>query len=185
MRRYDAAFAFGPRDAMAEARERWVLFDWGGTLMAEEGPTDVPMALWPEVRAMDGAVETLALLSPHFRLGVATNASVSPRNLIEIALGRVGLRDHVDDVFCYTEIGARKDEDAFWRTVMERCGVEPESVVMVGDSWDQDIVGPRNFGIHAILYAPAGTVFEREVPVVRTLPEVVPLVRRHFATLAR
>src|SRR6059058_3744380 len=77
MRRYDAAFALRARNTMAAARERWVLFDWGGTLMSEEGPADIPMALWPEVRAIDGAKETLALLSPHFRVGVATNASVS------------------------------------------------------------------------------------------------------------
>ena len=169
---------------MAAARERWVLFDWGGTLMSEEGPADVPMALWPEVRAMEGAAETLAMLAANFRIGIATNASVSTRNMIEAALGRVDLRERIDDVFCYTDIGARKDEDAFWRTVMERCGVEPDDVVMVGDSYEQDVVGPRNFGIYSVLYAPNGTLFKGAVPVVRTLPEVVPLVRRHFATLA-
>ena len=88
---------------------KWVLFDWGGTLMAEEGgPLDIPMALWPEVSAIEGAHETLATLSRRYRIGLATNASVSSREMIEVALGRVGLRDYVNEVFCYTEIGARK-----------------------------------------------------------------------------
>jgi HAD superfamily hydrolase (TIGR01509 family) len=173
------------QDGRPDVRDRWVLFDWGGTLMSEEGPVDVPMALWPEVRALEGARETLAMLSPRYRLGVATNASVSPRNLIELALGRVGLRDLVDDVFCYTDIGARKDEDAFWRAVMERCGVEPSDVVMIGDSYDQDVLAPRSFGLHAILFAPAGAPFAGAVPVIRELPEAVALVDRHFAAHPR
>ena len=165
--------------------ERWVLFDWGGTLMSEEGPVDIPMALWPEVRAIEGARETLEALAPRYRLGIATNASVSPRNYIEAALGRVGLRELIDDVFCYTDIGARKDEDAFWRAVMERCGVEPPDVVMIGDSWEQDVLAPRGFGVHAILFAPVGEPADEAVPVVRKLPEAVALVDRHFATMPR
>jgi hypothetical protein len=42
---------------------RFVLFDWGDTLMSEDGPLDIPMADWPEVRAIDGAGEVLSLLS--------------------------------------------------------------------------------------------------------------------------
>ncbi|HUJ09876.1 MAG TPA: hypothetical protein VL171_07600 [Verrucomicrobiae bacterium] len=38
---------------MATARKvypklRFVLFDWGDTLMSEAGPVDIPMADWPE-----------------------------------------------------------------------------------------------------------------------------------------
>lgn len=160
-----------------------MLFDWGGTLMSEDGPVDVPMALWPEVHAVEGARATLEALAPRYRIGVATNASVSPRNLIEVALGRVGLRDLVDDVFCYTDIGARKDEDAFWRSVMERCATDPGDVVMVGDSYEQDVVGPRGFGLHAVLFAPDGAP-PAGVTAVTSLPQVVELVDRHFASLA-
>jgi len=38
-----------------------ILFDWGGTLMSEVGPLDVTMARWPEVSAIEGAAETLAV----------------------------------------------------------------------------------------------------------------------------
>ncbi|HUP29121.1 MAG TPA: HAD family hydrolase [Usitatibacter sp.] len=143
-----------PESIPAEAR--WVLFDWGGTLMSEDGPLDVPMALWPEVRAVEGAHEALATLARRYRIGVATNASVSKRNMIEMALGRVGLRDWVADVFCYSDIGARKDEDDFWRAVLDRAGVEASHVVMVGDSLEQDVLAPRRFGIASIWFNEAG-----------------------------
>jgi HAD superfamily hydrolase (TIGR01662 family) len=159
---------------------RWVLFDWGGTLMSEEGPLDLPMALWPEVAAIEGAHETLATLSRRYRIGVATNASVSRRNMIEIALGRVGLRDYVSEIFCYTEIGARKDSDEFWRAALERLGVEAEDVAMVGDSLDQDVLAPRRFGIHAIWLNPPAHPAPPGVPAVARLTDAIALLDAHF-----
>jgi HAD superfamily hydrolase (TIGR01662 family) len=134
------------------APRSWIVFDWGGTLMSEEGPLDIPMALWPEVHAIAGARETLAALAKRHRIAVATNASVSKRNMIEAALGRVGLRDLVSEVFCFSDIGARKDSDEFWRAVLERLRVEPSEVLMIGDSLEQDVLAPRRFGIDTIWF---------------------------------
>jgi HAD superfamily hydrolase (TIGR01509 family) len=158
--------------------KRWVLFDWGGTLMGEDGPLDLPMALWPEVHAIDGARDTLAALAKRYGIGVATNASVSTRTMIEIALGRVGLRDLVTEVFCYADIGARKDSDEFWRAVVERLQAEPEHVAMVGDSLEQDVIAPSRFGIHAIWFNEDGRR-PADLPgraMATKLPEVIPLV---------
>lgn len=162
------------------AAQRWVLFDWGGTLMSEEGPLDLPMALWPEVAAIEGAYETLATLSRRYRIGVATNASVSRRNMIEIALGRVGLRDYVSEIFCYTEIGARKDSDEFWRAALERLGVEADDVAMVGDSLDQDVAAPRSFGIFAVWFNPAKQPAPPGVPAVARLTDAIALIDAHL-----
>ena len=164
----------------APAAKLWALFDWGGTLMSEEGPLDLPMALWPEVAAIDGAHETLATLARRYRIGVATNASVSKRNMIEMALGRVGLRDYISDVFCYTEIGARKDSDEFWRATLERLGAEAEDLTVVGDSLEGDVLAPRSFGIYAIWFNPSGVAANPVVPTVRRLQDTVPLIDAHF-----
>ena len=163
-----------------EAPRRWALFDWGGTLMSEDGPLDLPMALWPEVRALEGAHETLATLSRRYRIGVATNALVSRRNMIEIALGRVGLRDYVSEILCYSDIGARKDSHEFWRTALDVLGVEPDDVTMVGDSLDQDVLGPRGFGIYAIWLNAHADPAVQGIPMVATLLEAIPLIDAHF-----
>ena len=159
---------------------RWALFDWGGTLMSEQGPLDIPMALWPEVTAIDGAHETLATLSRRYGIAVATNASVSSRQMIEAALGRVGLRDYVSEVFCYTEIGARKSSEDFWRAALDRLGVEPDEVSMVGDSLEEDVLAPRMFGIYSVWFRPEGGPGARPVPVVTRLPDVIALIDGHF-----
>ncbi|MEO5677566.1 MAG: HAD family hydrolase [Usitatibacter sp.] len=159
---------------------RWVIFDWGGTLMSEEGPLDIPMALWPEVHAIAGALETVeALVKAGRRVAVATNASVSPRNLIEVALGRVGLRDSVSEIFCYSDICARKDSDEFWRAVLERLEADPAEVAMIGDSVEQDVVAPRRFGINAIWFNEDGRQppDPRGVPMIRRLPQALALIR--------
>jgi FMN phosphatase YigB (HAD superfamily) len=160
--------------------QRWVLFDWGGTLMAEDGPLDIPMALWPEVEAIEGAQAVLAELSRRYKVGVATNATVSARNMIEIALGRVGLRGFVSEVLCYSDIGARKDSDEFWRVALDVLGVEAEDVAMVGDSLEQDVAGPRAFGIHAIWFNREGLPAVPGIPAVARLADSVPLIDAHF-----
>jgi putative hydrolase of the HAD superfamily len=129
---------------------RWVLFDWGNTLMSEDGPVDIPMGLWPEVRAIDGAFAVLATLAQRHRIAIATNASVSDRAMIVRALERVSLRAFVSEVFCYRELGYRKSEPAFWNAVIARLGVGRDEILMVGDDLEQDVLAPRRYGIATV-----------------------------------
>lgn len=155
----------------------WVLFDWGGTLMSEDGPLDVPMALWPEVREIAGARETLQELAGDCRLGIVTNASVSTRNMIEIALGRVGMRSLISEIFCYTEMGVRKDNPAFWRQVLDLTQADPARVVVVGDTLEQDVIGPREAGLFSVWFDASGSGAPQTYPVIHELADLVPIVR--------
>jgi HAD superfamily hydrolase (TIGR01509 family) len=157
---------------------RTILFDWGGTLMSEDGPLDVSMGLWPEVRALPGAQLTLAALAPRYRLALATNATVSRRDMIERALERVALRRYISEIFCFTEIGARKDAPEFWAAVVERLDAKPSELAMVGDSLDQDVLAPRRFGIHSIWFNEDGRqpAPVEALPTVHRLPELIPLI---------
>jgi FMN phosphatase YigB (HAD superfamily) len=162
------------------SRFRCILFDWGGTLMSEEGPQDRPMALWPEVTVIPDARETLATLAPTHRIAIATNASISTRDMIELALERAKLREWISDIFCFTEIGARKDSPAFWNAVTSGLRLPAGELAMVGDSLEQDVVAPRRFGVYSAWFneghrhgaAPDG------VPMVHRLADVVPLLEK-------
>ena len=162
---------------MRGSRFRAVLFDWGGTLMSEDGPADRPMVLWPAVRAIDGAEPTLAALASCCTVGVATNATVSSRTMIEGALARVALDRHVSHVFCYTELGVRKSEPPFWEHVLAALALPAAAVAMIGDDLEQDVLAPRARGIASAWFRPvAHTHDRRDVPVLRTLPEVLAFV---------
>jgi putative hydrolase of the HAD superfamily len=137
-------------DCEMNAKPRFVLFDWGDTLMSEAGPTDVPMADWPEVSCIDGAHDVLAQLSRIYSISIATNATVSTRRDILRALERAGLKQFVREVFCFTELGYRKSEPEFWDAVLTRLDAHRAEVVMIGDSVEQDVLGPMHAGIRAI-----------------------------------
>jgi putative hydrolase of the HAD superfamily len=135
------------------------------------------MALWPEVREIAGARETLEALASDCRLGIVTNASVSRRNMIEVALGRVGLRGFISEIFCYTEIGLRKDSPAFWRHVLEHTHADPGRVIVVGDTLEQDVIGPREAGLFSVWFDASGSGAPHTYPVIHELPELIEIVR--------
>src|SRR5262249_20790038 len=154
---------------------RWLLFDWGDTLMLEEGgPADVPMALWPEVRAVDGAAAALEALSRRHRIGVCTNATVSDRAMIDRALERAGLAPFVSEVFCYRELGRKKAEPAFWDAVVARLDARRDELIMIGDDLAQDVLAPLASGLAAVWFnwkrapVPPGL----DVPIIERLSEL-------------
>ncbi|MFA6140921.1 MAG: HAD family hydrolase [Hyphomicrobium sp.] len=122
--------------------------------MSERGPEDIPMGQWPQVEVIEGAVEALELLRGRLPLAVATNASVSRRPLIELALRRAGLAGYFEHIFCYTELGYRKDQREFWHEVERGLGVPLAHIAMVGDSYEQDAAAPRRFGVQGVWFNP-------------------------------
>lgn len=133
-----------------------VCFDWGGTLMTEEGPAELPMCDWPQVAAIDGALETLRALHGHHPLCVATNARQSRTPEVERALQRVGLLRYVSRVFCSAELGVRKESPAFWGAVAASLGVTPGKLAMVGDNLEPDVLSPGRCGVFSVWFNDGG-----------------------------
>ena len=161
----------------------WVLFDWGDTLMSEDGPIDTPMSAWPEVRAIDGAAAVLAALAPRHRIAVATNAAASDSTSIRRALARVGLDAFVAEIFCFQDLGLKKADPRFWDVVAERLAVPRGQLLMVGDDLDNDVLSPRQSGIASVWFnwkrarTPEGVV----VPTIERLDQLPPLIAADFA----
>jgi HAD superfamily hydrolase (TIGR01509 family) len=156
----------------------WLLFDWGDTLMSEEGPGDVPMADWPEVRLIPGAATVLGELAARYAIAVATNATVSDRAAITRALARGGLDRFVREIFCFRELGLKKSDPRFWDAVAARLGVPPSALVMIGDDLDNDVLAPRRAGLAALWLnwkrapVPAGV----DVPMIERLDQLPALL---------
>ena len=187
--------AFQPRKAGAEqaagpGRRRGidaVLFDWGDTLMVDDGSQTGPMATWPKVAAVDGAQETLRRLRPHYRLLVATNADESSGPDVRAALARVGLDAAIDGVVSSRDVGARKPDAAFFAAALRQAGVHrrgvaPARAVMVGDSVANDVAGAKAAGLRAVWFNPS----RRPLPPGAPAPDaVVAGLRELPQTLAR
>lgn len=149
-----------------------VCFDWGGTLMSEQGLHDRPMALWETVETIAGAAEALELLAGKLPLAIATNATISKRPMIELALSRVGFKEYFNEIFCYTELGYRKDQREFWQVVQTSLGVPLEGIAMVGDSYEHDAQFPRSYGVQGVWFNDRGAAVrdQVQVPTVEDLP---------------
>jgi len=160
----------------------WILFDWGGTLMSEDGPADTPMALLPEVRAIDGAADVVAALAARHRIAVAANATVSDRRSIRDALTRVGLEAFVSEIFCFRDLGVKKADARFWDAVVGRLAVTRAQFLMVGDDLENDVLAPRRAGIASVWFNPKGspTPAGIVVPTIHRLDQLPQLVAADF-----
>ncbi len=111
---------------MAQPRFQWILFDWGGTLMLEDGPEDVP----------------------------------------------------ISEIFCFMEIGERKESAQFWNTVISTLQASPRDLAMVGDSLEPDVIAPRRVGVFSVWFNQDNRqlVDPQGLPTIHRLRDLVPLL---------
>lgn len=131
-----------------------IVLDWGNTLMRVFPQYEGAMLDWPEVAAVDGATEALSALHGTCRLVVGTNAANSNASQISAALARVGLDEWIDDIFTYNEIGSRKPDPAFYSQMERLLQVERDQIVMLGDEFIADVLGPSRAGWRAVWLNP-------------------------------
>jgi putative hydrolase of the HAD superfamily len=78
--------------------------------------------------------------------------------------------------------GYLKPHPSIFQAALQLLGVEPADTVMVGDSVGQDIAGARRVGMRAVLVRrgtddqPFGGEVDPDVPVIRSLHELLPLL---------
>jgi len=82
-----------------------------------------------------------------YRLGLLTNG---PADIQRHKLEHTGLAAEFDSVAVSGEIGVGKPEAAAFAVVLAGLGVRADEAVMVGDSWDRDILGALTAGMAAI-----------------------------------
>jgi putative hydrolase of the HAD superfamily len=131
---------------------KYILFDWGDTLM-KDFPSDKPMVEWPHVEAVAGAREVLNRLGPQSTLVIATSAAVSDEAQIRAALARVGLETHIQKIYCFKNTGLKKSPD-FYQHILNDLNATPEQTVMIGDSFENDVLAANQVGIFAIWFNP-------------------------------
>ena len=137
------------------------LFDWGDTLMVNPAHMKGKMCNWEHVEAINGAHDTLALLSQQgCKLYVATGAVDSSEEDIKAAFERVGLAGYILEFFCQSNLGIGKGTAAYYQAVIEALGVDASEVTMVGDILHRDIVPAVEAGLNAIWYTPDGSLAE-------------------------
>jgi HAD superfamily hydrolase (TIGR01549 family) len=124
-------------------------------------------------RPVPGALELLGALRSRVTVGVVTNNVVIEQ---QGKLGHLGMTELIDVLVVSEEAGAKKPEPEIFRIALDRCAANPDQTVMLGDSWEIDVLGARSAGIRAVWLdrngggAPgAGPVIESLLPTDRVV----------------
>lgn len=136
-------------------RFRTVLFDWGNTLMHDDPSQSTSMSGWPQVHMVAGADTLLASLQERGRqLALATGALASDEQEIRAALARVQLDHYMGKIYCHSTTGEYKPSGAFYKYILNDLRAKPAEVLMVGDSYESDVLAANLLGIAAVWYNP-------------------------------
>jgi putative hydrolase of the HAD superfamily len=92
----------------------------------------------------------IRLRAAGLRLAVVSNSE----GTVEAMLKDVGLRGYLETVVDSSVVGVVKPDPEIFRLALERLGLAPAEVVMVGDSPSADIAGARAIGARAALLDP-------------------------------
>ena len=128
-----------------------IIFDMGDTLMEEADDRVVPIDRL-EVVMLEGVPKVLDSLSRRFRLAGITNATSSREEHVMRALDRLGIGGYFETVVSSVDMGVKKPDPRIFEECLERLGLPPSKVLMVGDRLDADVAGARRLGMRAIWY---------------------------------
>jgi len=127
-------------------------------------------------RAVPGAK---ALLSGLHDRGLKT--AIISNNLVEEQMDKlehIGLLDLLDSTTISEEAGFAKPDARIFEIALDRLACKPGEAIMIGDAWENDIIGARNADIAAIWYNCYLTESpDKSVPEIRSLEDSAGLIR--------
>lgn len=140
----DAALLMGRRIRLTEAA------DLLGIRLTDADRERLERDLTAEVGSVAPFADTLPALQElkkrGFKLGLCSNLALDYAAPIEAILP-FPLDAHVWSF----EAGAIKPDPAIYARACEQLSCEPSEVLMIGDTFDADVDGPRRFGMQALL----------------------------------
>ena len=96
---------------------------------------------------LPGAEELVRYLADKYPLTVVTNGFVEVQYE---KFDKSGLRDCFTHIVLSEEVGCQKPNPRIFEEALRMNGLQAQDVVMIGDSWNSDILGAKNAGIDQI-----------------------------------
>jgi len=101
--------------------------------------------LWPNVNHV-----LKSLREKGYALAIVSDAQAE---YAQRDLRQLGILDSFDAIVFSSEVGWAKPHKAMFLAALEKLGVDASKAVMVGDTFDEDIIGAKKMGIKAVLVA--------------------------------
>lgn len=106
-----------------------------------------------KTRLIDGTLELLDYLSPKYRMHILSNGF---REVQFKKIENSGLRPYFDKIILSEDAGANKPHPDIFTFALKSTNSRRNETLMVGDSWDADIVGAQKSRIAQIWLNPEG-----------------------------
>ena len=126
-----------------------------------------------QMKLVPGAIRVLDHLHHQYKMSIITNGF---REVQVDKLIQSGLKKYFDKVFISEEIGAQKPHRKIFEHAVKSMNAPKKRSLMIGDSWEADILGARMFGMDQVYYCPK----EEKFPVA---PEIPPAVSSRTTTI--
>jgi putative hydrolase of the HAD superfamily len=101
---------------------------------------------WQPMPDAQASLDALAQLG--LRLGLISNASDAAN--VRRLLSKAGLNGYFDPALISAETGHRKPAPAIFKQLLDQWQLPPQTLVMVGDMLEADVLGARQVGMHQI-----------------------------------
>jgi 2-haloacid dehalogenase len=130
-------------------------------------------AAWGQTHYLvPGAKEALDYLhGKGYRLFAASN---SFGHLQRNRLKQAGILPYFEDTYISMDIGYDKPDIRFYQEALRRCGLQPQDVLMIGDSMTTDILGAQKAGLDVIFFNRRNEPLDPSlhIPTVSSLSEI-------------
>lgn len=104
-------------------------------------------------KTVEGAVELLDNLRSKYQLHIISNGFTEVQYT---KLEQSGLVDYFDEVILSDVIGINKPSPQIFTYALEKTNAEKETSLMIGDTYDTDIIGAQNSEIDQVWFNPNG-----------------------------
>jgi putative hydrolase of the HAD superfamily len=94
--------------------------------------------------------------------GIVSNGQ---RVFSEIELKYLGLHRYFDEIVFSSDIGYKKPDPRIFRMALDALGLEPQDVLFIGDSFENDILGAQKVGMSSLFIREAWNLPERTEPL--------------------
>ena len=116
-----------------------------GDAMNEVYLTEMPKQL----KLVPGALVVLDYLHHKYRMAIITNGF---REVQVDKLSQSGLKKYFDKLFISEVVGAQKPHRLIFEHAIKSMNAPKRKSLMIGDSWEADIVGAMQFGMDQVYY---------------------------------
>jgi putative hydrolase of the HAD superfamily len=104
-----------------------------------------------QLKLVPGARVVLDYLHHKYRMAIITNGF---REVQVDKLSQSGLQKYFDKLFISEEVGAQKPHRLIFEHAIKSMNAPKRKSLMIGDSWEADIVGAMQFGMDQVYYCP-------------------------------